>query len=420
MIAYAALWIFVFTLPWETVLVIPGVGVITKVTGALALGCALLAVVVSGRVRRLHGLHVAALLFLAWAAAGLLGHRMQEIPNKFWTYAQLLLVLWMIWELAPSRSRQLGLLTAYVFGAYISAFDTIRIFRTQAEVLRRYAAGGADANDVAMMLALALPMAWYLGMTYQKPLLRWACRGYLPVGLLAIGLTGSRGGMVATVVALLIVPWTLTQLSPGRRAVALVLIVISGAIAIAYVPDRLKERLATTRTEVEGGRLGGRVKLLQAGVKAFALKPVIGYGTSGFKKAVSPWLNQEESQAAHNSFLSVLVEQGMVGLVIYLTMFFAVFLAVLNLPPLERRFALVLLATLVTSMLPLTSEDSKRVWFILAALVGLSQTYVPRIGGAAWQPRPGQAAPRERQLDAARRREPLATPVRNTDRGPIG
>jgi len=384
-LAYAGLWIFVFSMPFESLVGVSGVAVIPRATGALALGLALLSVVISGRFRRWHAFHVIALLFWLWAALGLFfANRMERLPYKFWTYAQLLLVLWMIWELVPSKQRALGLLTAYVFGAYVAVFGTIIAYRKEAGLLRRFTAGGSDPNDLAMTLALALPMAWYLGITYRQPLLRWACRAYLPVGLVAIGLTGSRGGMLASMIGLLIVPLSMTTLSPGRLVTAVAMLGISGALAVAYIPDRIVERLATTGSEVEDFSFGGRFKLWVAGVEAFTQRPVIGYGTGGFKAAVTPKLGQM-SQVAHNSYVSVLVEQGVVGFLLYAMMFVAVFLAALNLPPPDRRFALVLLATLAIAMLPLTWEDRKPVWFILAALLALSRAQVAGPGEALRQ-----------------------------------
>lgn len=407
-LAYAALWIFVFSLPWEKIVVVPGVSIISRGTGILALGLGLFAVVTSGRVRRLHGLHVAAFLFVVTAGAGLFAIRLKEIPDKFLTYVQLLLVLWMIWELAPSKQRQLGLLTAYVFGAYIAALDTLLLFRKAAGGFR-FAAGGADPNTNAMVLALGLPMAWYLGMTYRRPLLRWVCRAYLPIAIVAIGLTGSRGGMVATIVALMIVPLTINKLSPARLATAIVILGLSGALAVTYVPDRLVQRFASTGAEVEDLRFGGRFKIWKAGLQAFAEKPLIGYGTSGFRRAVTPRLGPH-TQVAHNSFLSVLVEQGLVGFLLYSMMFVAVFQAVIHRPTLERRFGLVLLATLGVAMLPLTWEDHKAVWFILAALTGLSRAQGAGTGGAVrkeYARRPGYPPVTTRPLD------PLAAPGRN-------
>lgn len=413
-LAYGALWLFVFAISSEPTF--RGFGIlITGITGPPALGLALLAFGVSGRLRRWHLFHVAALLFLIWIVIGLVFvyNRWIEIPNKFWTYIQLFLVLWMIWELAATRSRQIGLMVAYLLGAYIAAIDTIILYRRQAEVLRRFAAGGVDNNDLAMMLALGIPIAWYLATTYRQPLRRWICSAYLPIALFAIGLTGSRGGMITTMICLLIVPLTMIRLSPTRRAAAIILMCLSGAVAVTYIPETLIERLASTRMEVEGGRLGGRWKLWNAGFRAFMLKPVAGYGPGQFKKAIDPLLIAR-SQVAHNSFLSVLVEQGIVGLLLFSTMFFTILLGILKLPPAERRFALVLFVALGMSMMPLSSEENKRVWFMLALLLGLTQARFVGAGGILSRTPHGRAP-----LPAAagaRRREPLTAPVRTIDR----
>ena len=414
-LAYAALWIFVFSVPWENVIVVPGMAVISRITGMVALGFALLAVVTSARVRRLHRFHILAVLFVAWAGVGLFAIRMREIPDKFLTYVQLLLMVWMIWELATSKQRLLGLLTAYVLGAYVAAIDTIMLYRKAAHEVARYTAGASDANDHAMVLALGLPMAWFLGMAYRQPLLRWACRAYLPVAIFAIGLTGSRGGMLASIIALLVVPLTMTKLSPGRLATAVVILGLSGVLAVTYVPDKLVKRFASTRSEVEDLRFGGRFKLWMAGLRAFPEKPLVGYGTSGFKGAVMPRLGPY-AQVAHNSFLSVLVEQGLVGLLLFLTMFLAVFLAVLELPHIERRFGLILLTTLIIAMLPLTWEHRKAVWLILAVLTGLSCAQGLVFGGGLWKGQTRRLARPGYPGGAILPRDPLAGPGRKTTR----
>lgn len=416
-LAYTALWIFIFTLPWEAVVVIiPGVGLLSKVTGALAMASALGIAVVAGRFRRWHVFHVAALLFVLWLVVVLFFfHAGEALPKTFWTFIQLFLVLWIVWELAPSWSRQIGLLTAYVLGAHVAALNTIMIYRRAAGTMSRYAAGSVDANDLAMTLALGLPMAWYLGMAHTRPLLRWICRGYLVTGLFAIGLTGSRGGIVATIVALLIVPFTMLKLSPGRRAAAIGMLVLAGAVAVVYVPERVVQRLATTSSEVEQGRLSGRGRIWKAGLEAFARRPVIGYGPGSFRGAVQGTLGLE-TQVAHNSYLSVLVEEGLVGFVLYMTMFGSVWVAVLRLPTLERRFALVLLTTLAVAMLPLTWENRKVVWFIMAAMLGLSRAWVAEPAGAVGQRVPGRVTP-GRPGPRTQRMEPMITSRRGSKPG---
>jgi len=403
-LAYGALWLFVFSLPWEGVIVFRGVALGTRLTGMVALGVTILAVMISGRVRRWHLFHFAALFFVACAGVGLLLNAGQ-IPKKFYTFVQLFLVLWMVWEIAPSRRAVHRLLLAYVLGAYIAAVDTILVFHAKGGALRRFVAGDFDPNDLAMTLALAVPMAWYLSSTFQRPLFRLLCRGYLPVGLLALGLTGSRGGMITAVVALMIVPLSMTKLTPGRLIAAIATLALTGALAVTYVPQKVVERLAKTQSEVEDVDFGGRFKFWVAGLDVFRAKPLMGYGPGGFIRAIYPILGQS-SLVAHNSYISVLVEEGLIGFLFYALMLLAAVRACLRLPQADRRFALVLLATLFIAMSPLTWEDRKPVWFVLAAIVGLSWTgpgvlrssqrgaplSVPAVGpprgGSQWEPAP--------------------------------
>jgi len=405
-IAFASIWLFCFVIPWEGVIRISGVSVASRAAGALALGCTLFAVLFSGRLRRWQGLQIAALIFVLVAGAELLLLHIPKLPQKYWTFPQLFLVLVMIWEVARTRGRLLSLLFAYVMGCYLAAFQTMWIYRQTGGSLRRFAAGNVDPNDLAMTMALALPMAWYLAQAYHKPILRWICRGYLPVGVLALGLTGSRGGLLCGMFALTIVPFTMTRLTPGRMVMTISLIFLSGVLAAVYVPEKIVQRLATTSTEVEDLSLGGRFRLWKAGMKAFAEAPLMGYGTGGFIRAITPTLGSG-AQVAHNSFISVLVEEGLIGLILYLLMFLATYRAVRRLPLLERRFGLVLLATVIVAMSPLTWEDRKSVWVVLAILVGLSAALrtVPGAGQAV----PAPAGPLLGR-PITRRPAPVATP----------
>ena len=64
-----------------------------------------------------------------------------------------------------------------MLGGYVAALATLMLYRQAGHDLKRFTAVQSDPNSLAMTLALALPMAWYLGMTYKNPILRWICRG---------------------------------------------------------------------------------------------------------------------------------------------------------------------------------------------------------------------------------------------------
>lgn len=401
--AYAALWIFIFALPWENVFVIPGLGTISKLMGIVALGFAALAALLTGRLRHLNRFHVVALLFLMLAGLSVFRSVYADTAViKFKTYIQLVAVLWIIWELAPDTRRQRGLLTAYVFGSYVGALLTIIVRPSVAHTTTRFAAEGFDPNDLGMTLALAIPMAWYLGMTYRQPLLRWACRGYLLIGIVAIGLTGSRGAMVATMFALLIVPLTMARLSAGKKMAAIIMLLAVGAVSVAFIPETSFQRFSSTKEEVEAGTLNGRLQIWTAGVHAFVQQPWLGWGAGSFDRAIVPWFGRP--RAPHNSYLCILVEQGVVGFLVWITMYLVLFTQVLKLPSMERRFALILLGTMAVAMLPLGWDDRKPVWFIGGVLVAFCVAMRnPQLAYSAPQPVPVPVIPESPAARASRR-----------------
>jgi O-antigen ligase len=422
--AYAALWVFVFALPWENVFVIPGLGTISKLMGLIAVAFALLAAVFTGRLRYLHKFHIVALMFLVLAGLSVFRAVYMDVAViKFKTYVQLVAVLWIIWELAPDARHQRGLMTAYVFGSCVSALLTIIVRPAVAHTTTRFAAEGFDANDLGMTLALAIPMAWYLGMTYRQPLLRWVCRGYLLIAVVAIGLTGSRGAMLDTMCALMIVPLTMTHLSPAKKLAAIILVLAVGAVSVAFIPETSFQRFSTTKEEVEAGTLNGRLQIWTAGVHAFVQKPVLGWGAGSFDRTIVPWFGRP--RAPHNSYLSVLVEQGIVGFLVWLSMYLIVFAQVLKLPTMERRFAVVLLGTMAVAMLPLSWDDRKPVWFIAGVLVAFCVAIRNQqlSAVAVRQPVPAPVIPEPPAVRAARRPAPIrarALPPSRSPRRPRG
>jgi O-antigen ligase len=371
-IAFAALWLFVFAVPWENVLIIPGVGTISRLIGIVAFGLVLLHVLGTTRVRRLESFHLLALLFVLWVCAGAFwatDHGRMEL--KVQRFIQLLLMVWMLWELATTPKRQRALMVAYVLGAYVAAYKTFGVYYSELGTTNvRFSAPNFDPNDLGMLLALAIPMAWYLGSTLEQPLLRWVSRLYIPVGLVAIGLTASRGALLASIVGLCIIPFTLRRISKGLIIASVPLTLLSVYLIVSFVPKTSWQRFSTTRSEVTEGSLNTRRDIWMAGLQTVQRHPLQGTGPGGFDSAVSPILGSDH--AAHNAFLSVLVEEGLIGLVLYLAMLGIVFLRIWTLPHLERRFQLILLMALFVAMLPLTWEDRKPVWFILGLLVAQS------------------------------------------------
>jgi O-antigen ligase len=390
-IAFAALWFFIFAVPWENVLLIEGVGTISRLLGIIAFGLVLLHMLGKARVRRMEWFHLIALVFVLWACAGAFwATDPVRMSVKVQRFIQLFLMSWMLWELASTPKRQRALLMAYVLGAYVAAYKTIVVYYAeQGTTSKRFAAPNFDPNDLGTLLALGIPMAWYLGSVLEQPLIRWVSRLYIPVALAAIGLTASRGALLASIVGLSIIPLTLGRISKGMIIASIPVALISVYVMVSFVPETSWQRFSTTRSEVTEGSLNERRDIWMAGLQTVQQHPLQGTGPGGFDNSVAPILGTDH--AAHNAFVSVLVEEGLIGLLLFLAMLGIVFVRIRNLPHLEQRFQFVLLLALVVAMLPLTWEDRKPVWFILGLLVAQSasmrlvrqptiirQSFVPR------------------------------------------
>jgi O-antigen ligase len=103
-----------------------------------------------------------------------------------------------------------------------------------------------------------------------------------------------------------------------------------------------------------------------AGLRVFPRNPIIGVGLNGYPRATQGVLG--EHKGAHNAYMSILVELGLVGLILFLAILANTFLAARAAPLQERKLLLVLFFTLVIGLMPRAWETKKPTWVILALL----------------------------------------------------
>jgi O-antigen ligase len=405
--AYACLWLFTFTVPWEATVMIPGLssgptgnGTIGKLVGLATAGVGLFAVLARGRARRLALFHVLAGCFVLWMGLGI-GWSMDpgETKKNFTSVVQAAAIPWLIWEFAGTPMRRRRLLQAYVFGAYVSAISALLNWQAGISVrgshgavtttmeTGRYSVEGFNPNELGFLLVLALPLAWHLSLTHRNTILRWVNRLYLPIGTLAILLTGSRSSLIGVILALCIVPLTLGRLSPAMKVGVVAILIATVSVGAFFIPEKTLERLSTTKEEIESGTLNERRVIWRAGGEVFLRHPIRGVGSGAFPAAVEPFLGY--SKTAHNTYLSVLVEEGAVGLILFTLMLVSIYLHVRSAAPDERRFVLVLLVTLLIGLIPRSWEVKKPLWLMFGFLLAPSAVAVlahrPRPMAAGWR-----------------------------------
>lgn len=387
-LAFASLWLLVFAIPWEDAITIPGLGTSARLVGIVAAGLGVLAIIESGRVRRPAPGHVLMGLFVLLAAVSYLWSLYPEGTSvQIVQYIQLFLMVWLIWELAPKVAGQTKLMQAYVFGTFVSGIDTVYLFLTHREsAYQRYAGAGLDANDLGLMMALSIPISYYL-LLQTKGNMAWIYRLQLALAGTTILLTASRGAALASVVALAIIPLTSANLS-GRRKIAVLLtmaLLICGAVLFA--PETSWERLSTAPSEFEHGTLTGRTVIWKAGWEIFRAHPFLGIGANAFRLIVSrvmaePIRLEQEvyppAPPAHNTFLSVLVEQGVVGLIIFCALVTALVVSARAMPIFPRRFWTLSLVVWMIGVSSLTWEMRKPTWLLFGLIIAQSQCLAVR------------------------------------------
>ena len=367
-IAWGLLLLFAFAIPWEYSLELgEPLGNIARLVGLFVLLAAIPAVLASGRLRTpgpMLWLTLALYLWLCcsyfWTIAPL------ATLDKLRGYFQEMMILWLVWEFAGDARDLRTLLRVFVAGSWVLALLTMANFATTQAVAEqiRFAATGQDPNDVARFLDLGFPLAALLLNSERRWPWRLLAAGYLPLGLVAVLLTASRGGFVAAVVALAGSSLLLAHGHP-RRVLAGVLALPPAAFMLwLMIPRGTFERLATVSELLHGGDLNRRLNIWEAGWHAFARAPFFGTGAGSFVAAAG----LAPVDTAHNTALSIAVAGGLCALFLAsLIVAAAIWSIAQTRGPLKWAMA-VSLAVWVTTSLVATVEESRTTWLLLALI----------------------------------------------------
>ncbi len=426
-VAFGCLWIFAFAMPWENAVVIPGFGTVSRVVGLAAFGIGVISVLDSGRFRVPAVQHGLMALFVGWIGL-----------TYFWsfdpartriaavTFLQLLTMVWLIWQFAQTYPKQILLLRAFVLGTVVSSVAIVVAFLhgpTSEGYYGRYTGLGFNPNDLALILALSLPISLYLAARDEGLRFRvWLYGAHLVLALSAILLTAARGPLIASVGALVMLPFAFAQLTRGQKAIGLTLVVVLGVGAGFLVPQSSWSRLSTIGSEVSSGTLNERTMIWRAGWVVFNQSPFRGVGAAAFAPAVEHALGMpfhgsgindggpsNVELVAHNTFLSVLVEQGVIGFALFVGILLALVVSAWHLPLVDRAFWLSVLLTWAIGVSSLTWEDRKPSWFLFGVLVAAAAAQIPSMRGGD---RPQAASAARAKFGA-----PRPVPARGTQLG---
>ena len=272
----------------------------------------------------------AGLLLVLWAGASLLWARdLARAQESAFQFAQGLLLFLIVFSATRNGRHARWILYAFIFGATLAAAVGLAGFTkaTEDEQYRqtqRLTGGIGDPNDLAAMLVPALVFALFAIFATRVSLLRWTLAASAAVCAVSLLLTESRGGLLALAVAFAAAIVLGGRLRP--RVVAAVL--VTAALGVVYYAQFAPPEAVARVTGFRESGGSGRTDLWSVGTEIARDHPLVGVGAGNFQVlepfyAVGDVSVQrveyvvDRPLAAHNTYLQVLTELGIVGLVLF-------------------------------------------------------------------------------------------------------
>ncbi|MFZ4828187.1 MAG: O-antigen ligase family protein [Phototrophicaceae bacterium] len=394
-LAYWAILAFVFSIPFETSIT-AGQNSLSRFIGVAVLGLSALALLER---RHLYPLRVFHGLVLLYVLYGMSSYLWSWLPPRTFQYLQtyIQVVLWMMlaWQLVDTPSRFYRFLLAYVGGASVAVMSVLvrlaDFYTLGTGALgrwNRFTAFGANANSYALTIALTVNIAWYLSHHFTDRRVVWFLRVYRVLAVVGVLLSGSRTGTLVALLgimgSLVVTPRANLRTVLGSMIGVTLLAVVVFSLASAVLPASTLERILTTPTQVSTGDLTGREVFWEEGLRVFSVHPFWGIGLAAYPAITY------NGFVAHSLYLSILVELGIIGALLYGGMMFNLIGQILRLPHMERNFLVVYLFSWMIGVALLTWEHDKSTWMLYISIMLASHCLtVPSSPNASvWNARP--------------------------------
>jgi O-antigen ligase len=356
-------------------------------------------------------------LFLTWAV---LSASWAENPGRSLDtasrYFQNMILFLIVYTAVRERKHATWVAWAWLAGATFATVPAMLNPPTYEDDLTVRISGTiGDPNELAALLVAGTVFAGVLAVITKEAALRVAAGSAVVLFLAGIVYTVSRGGLVALFVALM-AACLLAGRWRGRTLVVAALGLMTMVIYFAsFAGLDARDRVTT----LEGG--SGRADIWKVGWRMVEDEPIHGIGSGNFPVSSIHYLLQpgvlerdefiiDTPKVAHNTYLQILAELGIVGLALFLTILgFAVSCALkaahwfgrhgdTDMELVARGMVVALVGILAADFF-ISEQFGKQLWLLL----GLG----PALYGVARRTYPQEAKQPEPEPDVVRRLRPV-------------
>ncbi len=175
-------------------------------------------------------------------------------------------------------------------------------------------------NEYATVMLMSLPLMIWLGRHAEWWLLRWMFRAAVPLTVVAILGTQSRGGLVALGVMTLFMSFR-----HRRLMILLLLLLVAAPIVWETMPSNWRARMETISEYSKDASFMGRVTMWKAAARSSSDHPIFGVGADGwrnpdFQAKYVPM--GEQPREWHSIYFGNLGEYGYPGLFLFVCILF--------------------------------------------------------------------------------------------------
>lgn len=172
-----------------------------------------------------------------------------------------------------------------------------------------------DNNDFGLAMNMALPMFAAFARTEPSRLLRWSFWAAVPMGIMAVILTYSRGAMLGLATVLFAL-----MMKSKRRFLGLTVAVIAILTIFVTAPEKWIERMMTLKNVSADQSALARLHSWTFAYRLFLDHPILGGGFQTFTAPLYAQYNMlaNRVQGPHSIYFQVLAEHGLPGLVLFL------------------------------------------------------------------------------------------------------
>ncbi len=347
-----------------------------------------------------NGLFFLLLLFVAWATLSTLwAADSGEAIGAVTRYAPNVLLFLVVYAAVRTRSQAIWIVGALLAGALIAASFGV-ISPTAGDVEGRLSGAFGNANETATALAVGVALAGGLAVALRgHPALQLATAIGVPSCMLALFLTVSRGGIVA-LAAILVAG---VFVAGPRRGTVLAAAALGAMMAVVYFGSFASQEAREHLFQSDNGT--GRTDIWRVGWRMVEANPALGVGAGNFQTSSVHYLLEpgaiervdfivDEPKVAHNTYLGVLAELGVIGLALFLAIIGAAIASLWRAAQtfgasgdremdLLSRAVLIALIGFLTAAFFGSREFSNQLWLMLAlgpALLGLARLQLDRFG----------------------------------------